>query len=831
MTTTSPELTTTPPNAGRRRGVPRRNFLAWSAAVGGTGALVATAANLGMPTTRARAAEGDGLADADATVQSVCVVNCGSRCPLRLQVKDGVVVRVLPDNTGDDSLLGRNIPACNRGRNMRERIYSPDRIKAPLKRKEGTARGAGEWEEISWDEALQLFADKLTYTIDTYGNAAIYSNYGSGVWNAHIANSGGWGKLFNLTGGYLGYYGNYSYANLMQASNAMFGNGEQISNSFEETTTNGQICVLWGNNPVERRMSGGGNYFTSLKMKEAGVKVIVIDPRHSDSALLLADQWIANKPGTDAALVAGLAHVMISENLHDQTFLDTYCQGFDEEHMPEGIPAGNSYRSYIMGEGPDGIEKTPQWAAEVTGVPVNTIIGLARELGSGAKVNITQGWGPQRHANGENQCRAIYTLACLVGQVGLPGGGSGGQEGYYWPITSWFDDGENPVKESISMYKWPDAIIDGPSQTATKDGVRGAERLSTSIKFMLSYGGNCLQSQSGDINRLRETLTDESLCEFIVSVDNQMTASCEISDLVLPDTTTSERTDLVPSEYTGDMAYLIAANQAIEPLYDTMSAYDMCKGIAEKLGVREEFTEGHETMADWARTMYEADAAANPEAGFPASYDDFTEQGVHRYLSPDGLTVALKDFREDPVGNALPTPSGKIEIFSTEMWEAGQTWEFPDAEPGDAVDAIPVHVDTWEGAKEALTNEQHPLQMLSHHFKGRTHSTYGNLPKNVEAHPQKIWINAEDAAARGIANGDLIDVFNDRGRIRCQSFVTQRIMPGVISVPQGAWLKLDDDGVDHGGVANMLTSWHPTPYAKGNAQMTALVQAEKAAGA
>ena len=96
---------------------------------------------------------------------------------------------------------------------------------------------------------------------------------------------------------------------------------------------------------------------------------------------------------------------------------------------------------------------------------------------------------------------------------------------------------------------------------------------------------------------------------------------------------------------------------------------------------------------------------------------------------------------------------------------------------------------------------------------------------------EPVRINAEDAAARGIANGDLIDVFNDRGRIRCQSFVTQRIMPGVISVPQGAWLKLDDDGVDHGGVANMLTSWHPTPYAKGNAQMTALVQAEKAAGA
>ena len=815
------------PSAGN--GLARRRFLQWGAAVGGASALVATAGrSVGMPGVgEAAAVQIEGLASADATVSSACVVNCGSRCPIRLQVKDGVVVRVLPDGTGDDSLLNRNIRACNRGRNMRERIYSADRIRTPLKRKDGTERGAGQWEEISWDEAFTLVADKLRHTIDTYGNAAIYKNYGSGVWNAHIAYSGGWPRLFNLMGGFLGYYGNYSYANLMQASLAMFGSEEQMSNSFEETLTNGKLCVLWGNNPVERRMSGGGVYFTAMRMREAGVRIIVVDPRHSDSALLLADQWIAPRPGTDAALVAGMAHVMITEKLVDQKFLDTYCQGFDEEHMPKGIPAGNSYRSYVLGQGPDKVAKTPAWASKVTGVPERTIVTFARDVATTKPCNITQGWGPQRAANGENQCRAIYTLAALIGQVGVAGGGTGGQEGYYWPVTQWFPDGENPVKASISMYKWPDTIVDGPSQTALKDGVRGAERLTTGIKFLLNYGGNCLASQSGDINRLRKTLTDQSLCEFILAVDNQMTSSADLADLVLPDTTTAERYDLVPSEYTGDMAYLIAINQAIQPLHNSMSSYDMCTGIADKLGIKEKFTEGR-TLEGWARHMYEQDAKANPETGLPKSYDDFKKKMVHRYHNPDGLTVGLKSFRQDPKANALETPSGKIEIFSTKMWEAQQKWEFPNPLPGDRVSAIPEHVDTWEGAAEARTSTKHPLQMLSHHFKGRTHSTYGNLPKNVEAHPQKIWINTTDAQERDIENGAQMDVFNDRGHIRCEAYVTPRIMPGVISVPQGAWIDIDANGIDHGGSANMLTSWHATPYAKGNAQMTTLVQASKA---
>ena len=805
-------------------GVPRRSFLKWSGVAGGAAALVTSGAHLGLPGVGAEnAATTSGGIDVDRTTWSACIVNCGSRCPLRLQVKDGRIVRVQPDNTGGDELGSQRIRACVRGRSMRQRIYNPDRLKAPLKRV--GKRGSGEFEEISWDEAFTLFADKLTHTIKTYGNEAVYKQYGSGTWNGLLSTSGGWKRLLNLMGGFLGYYGNYSYAQIGTCTRFHYGNpDEQMGNSFEDSAENSRLIVLWGNNPQETRMSGGGVLFTSMwAKKQAGVKIVVIDPRQSDSVVTLADEWLAPRPGTDAALVAGMAHTMVTENLHDQAFLDTHCQGFDEAHMPAGVPAGNSYRSYLMGEGADGVEKTAQWAAAITGVPAARIVQVAREIATAGPVNITQGWGPQRHANGENQARAIYTLAAVTGNIGIPGGGTGGREGYYWPVSEWFPDGKNPVKTQISVFGWTDAIARGPELTKLRDGVRGKDKLDVGIKFMLAYAGNMLSSQHADINRTREILSDESLCEFIVVVDNQMTASAKMADLILPDTTTAERWDMAPSEYTGDTAYVIMCEKAIEPLFNSMPSYDICTGIAKKLGIEQEFTEGR-SEEDWVRWLHDQTRAAHPD--FP-EFEELRTQGVYRYHDPQGHAVPLKAFRDDPVANPLETPSGKVEIFSSELWEMSQTWQFDDAGPGDKITALPEHVDTWEGALEARTNKKYPLQVIGHHFKGRTHSTYGNLAWTKEAHPQKVWINTLDAAARGIANDDLVEVFNDRGRIRIPAKVTARILPGVMSVPQGAWFSPDKDGVDVGGAVNTLTNIHPTPISKGNGQHTTLAQVEK----
>ncbi|MDN6487353.1 MAG: dimethyl sulfoxide reductase subunit A, partial [Ancrocorticia sp.] len=272
-------------------------------------------------------------------------------------------------------------------------------------------------------------------------------------------------------------------------------------------------------------------------------------------------------------------------------------------------------------------------------------------------------------------------------------------------------------------------------------------------------------------------------------------------------------------------AYEIMCEKAIDPLYESRPSLEVTAAIAEKLGIGKEFSGDKKTTEDWAR---ELQAANHEENDFIPDFDELREVGVFRYTDPNGPYVGLKDFREDPEENPLEPPSGKIEIYSSQLAELAATWEFDEDLLGDRITALPEYVATWEGAEEALASAEYPLQCISHHYKQRVHSTYGNLSFNKEAHPQKVWINSLDASDRGIENGDQVQVFNDRGRTQSQAFVTSRIAPGVISVPQGAWVEFDDQGVDLGGAANVLTSWNPTPVGKGNAQHTALVQIEKA---
>ncbi|WKD58814.1 DMSO/selenate family reductase complex A subunit [Corynebacterium caspium] len=806
--------------------VKRRSFLQWSAVAGATTALVGTGASqfLGMPATAASAQKDSAESK---IVWSACTVNCGSRCPLRLEVRDGEIVRVHPDNTGDNTLGHQQIRACVRGRSIRHRIYNPDRLKTPLKRKPGTKRGDNQWVEISWEQALDEIADQMKHLINTYGNESIYLAYGTGVIGSTIARS--WppaqtpfARLMNLIGGYLNHYADYSTAQITGAYPYHYGDWLG-SNSFDDVR-NSKLQVLFGNNPLETRMSGGGETFVTQRIKQDyGVKTIIVDPRYSDTGVALADEWIALRPGTDAALIAGMAHVMISENLQDQEFLDRYTVGFDEHTLPKEAPKNSSYRSYIEGKGPDGIEKTPEWAAQVTGVPARKIRQLAREIALTKPCSITQGWGPQRHANGENQARAIFTLAAMIGQIGIPGGGNGARESSAsMPLKSPFNTNtKNPVKTSISVAMWTQAVDHGEKMTATGDGVQNADKLKVPIKMLWQYGGNTLVNQHSDVNRNIELLRDESKAELIVVSDIQMTNSARYADYVLPDASTAEQEDMIRQGSAGNMEYVILASKAIDPLYNCRTIYDVCTELADRFGVKEAFTEGR-TQEEWVKETIRASQEKNKEL---PSYEELKAMGI--YKRPGETVISMEDFRKDPEANPLETPSGKIEIYSQQLYELNKEWEFSDLK-GDYITALPEHVEMWEGPAEATqAGAKYPLQCIGHHYKGRTHSSYANVDwLRDDAHPQMVWINPLDAQARGIKNGGTVEVFNDRGRIRTQARVTPRIAPGVISVPQGAWHTPDKQGVDIGGAVNTLTSWNPSPLAKGNAQHTALVDVQ-----
>ena len=799
----------------------RRSFMKWSAAMGGTAAVLANGGFPFMGTQRASAATAISEAQADKVVWNSCQVNCGSRCPLRFFVKDGAIVRVDTDNTGLDEYGEHQVRACVRGRSFRQRVYDPDRLKYPMKRV--GKRGSGEFERISWEEAYDTIADKLKEVVEEYGNEAVFINYATGALGNIVAKSWPPGsspiaRLMNCYGGYLNLYGTYSTAQISAAMPYTYGSG--AGNSINDIV-NTKLVVMFGNNPAETRMSGGGIIYHLQKMKEQGqVKVIDIDPRFSDTAVSVADEWVPIRPGTDAALVAGMAHVIISENLHDQEFLDTYCVGFDEDHMPEGIPAGNSYKSYIFGDGPDGVEKTPAWAANITGIPATTIVRLAREIALTKPAWIVQGWGAQRHANGEQSVRAIAMLPILTGNVGIPGGGTGGREGSFGISISGFPTLSNPISTAISVFMWTDAIERGPEMTALRDGIRGKDQLEVPIKFLWNYAGNCIINQHSDTGRTGRLLEDDSLCEMIVVIENHMTSSAMYADILLPDVTNAEQNEMSTNGSSGNMGYVIYLEKAIEPMFECRPVYEMCTEIARRLGVEEEFTEGR-THDEWLEWCWEQTRERNPD--YP-DFESFKQMGVYKVTQTSAPSVAHASFREDPEENPLNTPSGKVEIFSERLHTMGQEWELPE---GDVITGLPIYAPTWEGPEDPL-RETYPLQMIGHHYKQRTHSTYGNVPWMQEAAPQEIWINTLDAAERGINNGDMVYVYNSRGRVKLPAKVTPRIMPGVTSMPQGAWYKPNAEGVDEGGCVNTLTSWHPSPLAKGNPQHTNLVQVEKA---
>lgn len=796
----------------------RRKFLQTSSLAG---ALAAT--DLALPF-KALAIPGE-KAGEEKVVWSACTVNCGSRCPLRMHVKDNRITYVETDNTGTETYnLDHQVRACLRGRSMRRRVYNPDRLKYPMKRV--GKRGEGKFKRISWDEALTEIAQSLRKNIEAYGNESIYLNYGTGTLGGTMTRSWPPGatmvaRLMNCIGGYLNHYGDYSTAQIAVALDYTYGGGWALGNSMADIE-NTKLIVLFGNNPAETRMSGGGlTYCIEQAKARSNAKLIIIDPRYNDTGAGREDEWIPIRPGTDAALVAAMAYVMITENLIDKPFLDKYCVGFDEVTMPASAPKNGHYKAYILGEGADGIAKTPDWAAAITGIPASRIISLAREIATTKPAFIAQGWGPQRRSNGEFISRAIAMLPILTGNVGIHGGNTGARESAYGLPFVRMPTLTNPVQASIPMFLWTDAIVRGPQMTALTDGIRGVEKLSAPIKFIWNYASNCLINQHAQINRTHEILQDESQCEMIVTIDNHLTSTAKYSDILLPDCTASEQMDFALDAYVANMNYVIFADQVIQPSFECRNIYQMLSDLAEKLGVKEQFTEGR-TQEEWLRHIYAQSREALPEL---PSFEEFRAQGIFKKVDPNGCFVAYEDFRRDPEKHPLQTPSGKIEIYSSRLAEIAKTWQLAE---GDVIDPLPIHVQSFEHYGDPLM-EKYPLQLSGFHYKARTHSTYGNVDVLQAANPQEMWINPLDAASRQIKDGDKVRIFNDRGEVRVDAKVTPRIMPGVVGLGEGAWHDADmfGDKIDHAGCINVLTTQRPSPLAKGNPQHSNLVQVER----
>ena len=803
----------------------RRGLLKGGAALSGV-ALAASAVHLPV----AAATQGNATVNVaeseEKLVWSACTVNCHSRCPLRMHVQDGVIKYVETDNLGDDTYGDfHQVRACARGRSMRRRVYNPDRLKYPMKRV--GKRGEGKFKRISWDEAYSEIADNLTRIIAEHGNESLYLPFATGTLGATVAASyppprSISNRFMNSIGGCLGHHGTYSYSQIFEAIPFMYGSNAGNSPTDIE---NSKLVVYFGNNPAETRMSGGGvTYLVQQAMERSEARMIMVDPRYNDTAAGREGEWVPIRPGTDAAFIEGMAYVMITENLVDQDFLDTYCVGYDEKTLPASAQPNAHYKAYILGQGDDQTAKTPEWASKITAIPQDTIVRLAREIATTKPAYICQGWGPQRHANGEQAARAIAMLACLTGNVGINGGNSGSREGFYTIPFTRLPVGENPIKAKIPIFMWTDAVVRGAEMTALKDGLKGADKLEKPIKFILNYAGNCIVNQHSDINRTLEILGDESKCEMLVVIDNHMTSTAKCADILLPDCTTSEQADFCMDGSAGNMGYVIFADQAIEPQFECKPVYEILSGIAEKMGKKEIFTEGR-TQEEWLRHLYQVTQEKNPFFQ-DISFEEFRERGIIKQKDPNGHMVAFKAFRNDPVANPLTTPSGKIEVYSENLAKIADTWELAD---GDIISPLPIYARAVEGWDDPM-RDKFPLQLVGFHFKSRVHSTYANVDVLDQASLQSLWINPLDAEKRGIKHGDNLRIFNDRGETRTMANVTPRIMPGVIAMGEGTWYTPDGQRVDQNGSFNVLTTQRPSPLSKGNPQHTNLVEVERVGG-
>jgi anaerobic dimethyl sulfoxide reductase subunit A len=729
-------------------------------------------------------------------VRTSSTFDCGGRCPLRFHIKDGKINRV---ETDDYEIEDEQLRACLRCRAFRQYVYHPKRLMHPLKR--DGPKGSGKFKRITWDEALSEIADKLKEVKQKYGNSSIFLATGGGYLGALHDGMFAMYRLFTQFGGFSTHYGNVSSEGAVYATQTQY-TSPFVGNSRPDLL-NSKLIIMWGWDPA-RMISGTDTIFNLIKAKEKGIKIICIDPRYSDSAVVLADQWIPIVPGTDTAMMVAMAYVMIEEDLHNKEFLNKYTIGFDK------------FGEYVLGK-EDGVPKTPEWAEAITNVPANFIRNLAREYATKKPAALMDCQGPARSAVGELYNRCAMTLTAMTGNVGRHGGSAGGglmgiPYGHMFFSSRIPPPGRNPVEEGLKSVRGSldlnlrfqarchtnkifDAILKG------KEGGYPFD-----VKFAWFVNNNFL-NQLGNTNKAAKALKQ---LDYMVSAELWLTPTARYADIILPVTSIAEKNDFTRPWPSGP--YFLSNKKAIEPLGECKSDLRIAEELADKLELEEFQKYPDELKALKFLIKLREDTRKNIR-----KIDEFREDGIKR-LKLDEPYVAFKKQVEDLENNPFKTPSGKIEIFSQRIADLND----PENPP------IPKYMERWEGRYDPL-GEKFPLQLISPHPKNRVHSELFLVEWLKEVEPHVAWINLVDAETRSIKDGDEILVFNDRGKLTIKAWLTERIIPGVICIFEGAWYDPDENGIDRGGCVNTLTK---DAYSPGGASAlkSCLVEVKKFEG-
>jgi DmsA/YnfE family anaerobic dimethyl sulfoxide reductase A subunit len=721
--------------------------------------------------------------EGETVVTSTCGHNCGGRCVVNAHVVDGRIVKISTDPRKWTPEMPP-LHACVRGFGQLERVYHPDRLKYPLHRV--GPRGAGQFERVTWDAALDEIAREMLRVRATYGNAAILDASRSG--STSMLHSRAVAQRFlYMFGGCTELWSNMSAEAEIFAVRMTYGAKAEYKSAGREPTdyVNSRLIVMWGWSPADSTFGTGTAQYLKWARKQ-GVRVVCVDPRRTKSSLDLADEHVFIRPSTDAAALIAMAYVIASEGLQDQAYCDRHVLGFDEDHLPAGAPEGASYRSYLLGLA-DGVRKTPEWAAEITGIPAQTIRRLAIDFATQKPAALHCGYAPGRTAFGEQFHRAAYALCAMTGNVGIPGGNSGTSNGATGRagIRS-LPTGTNPIAARVSSPMLGDLLSRGKAGGYPAD-----------IKLIYSAAGD-LFNQCPNVNKTVAALDGVEL--FVVQ-DHFLTPTAQYADIVLPATTFWERND-VHTPWAGAGHYAIYMKQAIEPMHECRNDLDIFADLARRVGLQ---GYNDKTESEWLRELTR-DAVDDFEA--------FAARGLARLPAPEDAMAFAREIR-DPEHHPFTTPSGKIEIYSMALAAN------PDPYGLGRIPAIP----TWIPPVDR--DPRHPLRLCTPKSRARTHSIHSNQKILARADRDDVWLHPVDAAARGIADGQPARVFNDRGATILPAKVTDRIAPGVVSIREGAWFTPDGDGVDRRGCANVLTDDRSAPSGA-TTYNTCLVEVEAA---
>lgn len=610
-----------------------------------------------------------------------------------------------------------------------------------------TGSGRRQFRPADWDEAFDLVAEKLRETHTRCGPEAVMRIGGSGACRGALHNTA------RLTKRFLGLSGGFTDTYGSYSSEATdfikpFMYGTGAVGIDVKTLRYSKLIILWGFNAADTRFSPETEAVLT-QARQRGTQIVVIDPRRTRTVKRFADWWIPVYPGTDTALMQALLYCILRDRREERGFIEKYSVGFEELEV------------HIFGRDGSPV-KSPEWAAGLCGVPGEEIERLARVYAGARPAALLPGLSVQRTIGGEQADRMGGVLQLALGNVGRRGGSTGAGQ---WNVLPGPRCGKipvppNPAGSAVPVYRWADAVLEGRGGGYPAD-----------IALLYNVGGN-FAVQSSDT---RKVLQAFEKADFVVTHDYFMTDTARLSDVVLPVTTFVERSDILFSHSN----YLYYSAAAIEPVGGARNDWDIFTELAGRLGFRKAFT-GGKSDGEWLEHFLQHSEVRDISA--------FLKNGI--YAGEDQYRVGLSDFVRSPDQYPLATESGRIEVACGALEAAGGS-------------RIPVY--------SHYSEEGFALRLVTPHDRFRNNSQFDNVGEFARAAENGVLIHPQDAAERGIGEGDEVIVSSANGRMCSIAHLSSDILVGVISCAQGRWFGQHAEGA----AVNILTSTRPTLPSQG----------------